>query len=190
VSKSSEHILAEGPTIARQVAAKPVPYLRQLPNLFPYLLSLPYLLRVVFFDWPIAVARPLLIPISYLFYVLGQLFAPVIILAQVVFDIAIRAPWNAIVWVAGLLYPVYVFCGVAALVGALFGLAGVGVGKLGLWLASTDDGEEWGSAPDPRARNSTFPLQDRKGKGKAREIKLEEPAEATPKRGRRVEFAS
>lgn len=179
IKESAENLIA--------VAEKPIPYLRRLPNLFPYIISAPLLLRPLIFDWPYAIVSTLVgifaIPVTYALGVLTQLLAPVIILAQVTFHIFVRTPWNAFMWLMRFLYPIYVFCGIAALVGGLFGLAGAGVGRIGLRLTAKEETTE------EEAYEMRSPRSSLSRKGKTREIKREASAERS-RRGRRVEFAT
>lgn len=160
-------------TASRQLE-KPVPYLRRIPNLLPYV-------KIVAVDWPYALSHSaLVIPTSYVLQLAAHVFAPVILLVRIIFDVAIRAPLSALVWVMALLYPVYVFLGIAVLVGALFGLAGAGVGWFGLWLVQKEDDDDAAVG----GIYQTFVQEDVKGKGKARESGMT-PA---PKRPKKVEF--
>ncbi|KAG8917313.1 hypothetical protein FRC01_002526, partial [Tulasnella sp. 417] len=128
VAKTAEGFIPEAETVRTVVIEKPIPYLRRLPNVIPYTLVIPSVLASI-------VTTLLSFFNTFLLSPLLTLLAPVVILGQLSFNIFIRAPWNAFAWFLKLLYPIYVFCGIAVLVGALFALAGAGIGKFGLWLA-------------------------------------------------------
>ncbi|THU93527.1 hypothetical protein K435DRAFT_861443 [Dendrothele bispora CBS 962.96] len=72
------------------------------------------------FTWIIRTSTaPILFPIPILAYV----FAPVTVLAEIFFEIFIATPYYVVVYLLDLFYPVYVFCGIACIVGASIGLA-------------------------------------------------------------------
>ncbi|KIO19401.1 hypothetical protein M407DRAFT_30941, partial [Tulasnella calospora MUT 4182] len=127
VAKTAEGFIPEAETVRTVVIEKPIPYLRRLPNVIPYILVIPSVLASI-------VSTLLSFFNTFLLSPLLTLLAPVVILGQIAFNILIRAPWNAFSWFAKLLYPIYVFCGIAVLVGALFALAGAGIGRVGLWM--------------------------------------------------------
>lgn len=179
-TKATE-MLVDNPTPAGRKPDRPVPYIKQLPELYPYIRSYvkPFLISL-----PFAVAKFIFLlfwkPLSYVLFVIAKILAPVWVLCQVVFEILIRIPWNVLVWLSGILYPIYVFCGVAALVGGLLGLLGVGMGKFGLSLVALEQSDT-DDAPVVIA-------EDRKGKG--REIPLRKPTikvEDGPRRSRPVD---
>jgi len=62
--------------------------------------------------------RPVLFPIPILAYA----FAPFTVLAQILFEIFVATPYYVVVYLLDLFYPVYVFCGIACIVGASIGL--------------------------------------------------------------------
>lgn len=59
-------------------------------------------------------------PIPILLYI----FAPVIVFSELVVDVFVRLPYQLAAYLLDAFYPVYVFCGVACIIGALFGLFG------------------------------------------------------------------
>jgi len=48
----------------------------------------------------------------------------VIVFLSIVFGLFIRTPYSVIVYLLDAVYPIYVFCGVACITGALIGLTG------------------------------------------------------------------
>ncbi|KAG8901181.1 hypothetical protein FRB99_005490 [Tulasnella sp. 403] len=194
VSKASDAVetlvsTAAGAGGVPSAAERPIPHLRRLPNVLPHIIGLLMYAKPLFIDFPYYLLSWVLticaMPITLLYYILNQLLAPVIILAQVVFDVFIRTPWNALTWVLALLYPVYVFCGIAALVGAVCGLAGAGVGRLGLWLTMRNDLSDDGGIGEPVATDK------RSLKGKKKEVRIDESGTGRPRGMRRkVEFAA
>jgi len=149
-SKAQETIIQAGEAFAKSAekltSAPPTPYLKKLPDLSPYILRALGYTKPLFVDVPYALLRftvlAIFLPISYVFYALSAVLSPVWVLCEVTFGIFVLVPWRALSWVAGWLFPVYVFCGVAALVGALLGLLGVGIGNVGLYLASSEKAHE------------------------------------------------
>lgn len=188
VAKTAEGFLPEAEavrTVVIENIEKPIPYLRRLPNIVPYIIVIPSIVASI----TVSVVSTLLSFFNtFLLSPLLTLFAPAVILGRISFDIFIRAPWNALSWILKLLYPVYVFCGIAVLVGVLFGLAGAGIGKLGLWMTGRTEeeegAEEGGSRFDRLGRPRAF--EDRKGKG--RELPVEEFGGT--RKPRKVEFAN
>ncbi|KDR78114.1 hypothetical protein GALMADRAFT_266647 [Galerina marginata CBS 339.88] len=89
--------------------AQLVPYLKVASSGFHYL-----------FDLITSLIRPLLLlsPLPILLYV----FAPLIVFADILTSIFIRSPYRAIVYLLDALFPLYVFCGVACITGAILGL--------------------------------------------------------------------
>ncbi|KAG8916415.1 hypothetical protein FRC00_000174 [Tulasnella sp. 408] len=178
VAETAEQLIPEAETVRTVVIEKPIPYLRRLPNVIPYILVIPSVLASI-------VSTLLSFFNTFLLSPLLTLLAPVVILGQISFNIFIRAPWNAFTWFLKLLYPIYVFCGIAVLVGALFALAGAGIGKFGLWLTvRPEDNEEGGSVRDRFGRPRGY--EDWKGKG--REMAGEDLGGL--RRPRKVEFAN
>ncbi|KAF5368862.1 hypothetical protein D9758_002878 [Tetrapyrgos nigripes] len=93
-------------------------------------ISRPALALWHFVTWLIqTTTRPVLLPIPILAFV----FAPVIVLGEILFDIFVATPYNVFVYVLDVLYPFYVFCGVACLVGLFIGL----VARLAVLYATT-----------------------------------------------------
>ncbi|KAG0694902.1 hypothetical protein DFH29DRAFT_298660 [Suillus ampliporus] len=72
-------------------------------------------LRVV-----VALVTPLLIFVPLVF----RLLAPVILVFHIILDAAVYTPYAIISSVASALYPVYIFCGVACISGAVLGILG------------------------------------------------------------------
>ncbi|KAG8946590.1 hypothetical protein FRC04_011568 [Tulasnella sp. 424] len=189
VVKTAEELLPEAETVRTVVMdnmEKPIPYLRRLPNIVPYIIVIPSIVASI----TVSVVSTLLSFFNtFLLSPLLTLFAPAVILGHVSFDIFIRTPYNAFSWILKLLYPVYVFCGIAVLVGVLFGLAGAGIGRVGLWLTgrteeAEEGAEEQGSRFDRLGRPRAF--EDRKGKG--RELPVEDIGGT--RKPRKVEFAN
>lgn len=178
VAETAEQLIPEAETVRTVVIEKPIPYLRRLPNVIPYILVIPSVLASI-------VSTLLSFFNTFLLSPLLTLLAPVVILGQISFNIFVRAPFNAFTWFLKLLYPIYVFCGIAVLVGALFALAGAGIGKFGLWLTERpEDNEEGGSGRDRFGR----PRRSEDWKGKGREMPGEDLGGL--RRPRKVEFAS
>lgn len=187
VAKSAQTSSSPQPaqTIALAVSAaadQATPYLYRLPNIFPYIWPI---LRPIFISTPKAIFtvtfNVLYVPTAYIIHFLGMLFAPIFLLLRITFDLFIAAPVNAIVWVVNLLYPIYVFVCVAALVGALLGLVGVGIGKAGLYLVNSGrEPESVGDMGHAAARARIIQERDRewereretslKGKEREREV--------------------
>jgi len=167
----------------------PIPYLKRLPNVTPYILPV---LNYLFVHLPYVVGSfvfsLLYVPISYVLTIVARVLAPVWILLEVTFDVFVWAPYHALVWVATLLYPIYVFCGVAALVGAMLGLLGVGLGNLALYLTSklADAAREDGILRDTKGKaREQVPGSAVPARSTRTAIKIEEDSS---RHGRRVEF--
>ncbi|KAG8986736.1 hypothetical protein FRB94_002955 [Tulasnella sp. JGI-2019a] len=206
---SATTVAAQAPT---RTPAVP-PYLHRLPNIFPYFSPILY---TIFISLPksvfLFIFNALYVPTAYTLSIVGKLLAPIWILLEVTFDLFILVPVKAIIWLFNLLYPVYVFVTVAAIVGALLGLVGAGIGKAGLRLVNPSGEQSTGDVGhmDARARaikerEREWELEqerERNSKGKGREtgtiptptsmrseartnIKIEDDA---PRRGRRVGF--
>ena len=69
----------------------------------------------------VAVALPLLAPISLLYGPIAYLLAPVIVLSQVLLDVFLSAPYAIITSVARNVYPLYVFVGSAVICALILG---------------------------------------------------------------------
>ncbi|KAF9270809.1 hypothetical protein L218DRAFT_58669 [Marasmius fiardii PR-910] len=63
---------------------------------------------------------PLLAPISIILYVL----APFIVFVQIILGLVVFTPYSAFVYLTDAIYPLYVFCGIACIVGVLMGVLG------------------------------------------------------------------
>ncbi|KAG1873430.1 hypothetical protein C8R48DRAFT_694427 [Suillus tomentosus] len=68
----------------------------------------------------VALATPLLIFVP----LISRLLGPVILVFQIVLDVALYTPYTIISSVAVALYPIYMFCGVACIFGAVLGILG------------------------------------------------------------------
>lgn len=178
----------------------PTPYLKKLPDLSPYVLRALGYTKPFFIDLPLAIGRYILLgvylPIAYLFHTLLAILSPVWVLLEVTVGIFVVAPFNALSWLAGLMFPVYVFCGVAALVGALLGLMGVGIGNAGLYLVSgeaADTGSSYGGARETtlserEGRVREAPIQIGAQRSRNDTLATTVTLEGGSRRGKRVEF--
>lgn len=81
-----------------------------------------YICRILFY--PIAYLSflkvALLAPISIILYV----FAPFIVLFQIILGLVIFTPYRALLYLADAVYPIYVLCGIACILGVLLGVSG------------------------------------------------------------------
>lgn len=68
----------------------------------------------------VALATPLLIFVP----LISRLLGPVILVFYIVLDVALYTPYTIISSVAVALYPIYMFCGVACIFGAVLGILG------------------------------------------------------------------
>ncbi|KAG2757788.1 hypothetical protein P692DRAFT_20208071 [Suillus brevipes Sb2] len=68
----------------------------------------------------VALATPLLIFVP----LISRLLAPLILVFHIVLDAAVYTPYTIISNLAAALYPLYVFCGVACIFGAVLGILG------------------------------------------------------------------
>ncbi|KAG1816715.1 uncharacterized protein BJ212DRAFT_1254275, partial [Suillus subaureus] len=68
----------------------------------------------------VALATPLLIFVP----LVSRLLAPVILVFHIVLDATVYTPYMIISSVAAALYPLYMFCGVACIFGAVLGILG------------------------------------------------------------------
>ncbi|KAG1797067.1 uncharacterized protein HD556DRAFT_270464 [Suillus plorans] len=68
----------------------------------------------------VALATPLLIFVP----LISRLLGPVILVFHIVLDVALYTPYTIISSVAVTLYPIYMFCGVACIFGAVLGILG------------------------------------------------------------------
>lgn len=59
-------------------------------------------------------------PIPIILYLLS----PFVTFVQLALGVLVLAPYHSVVYLSDAIYPVYVFCGVACIVGALLGLSG------------------------------------------------------------------
>ncbi|KAG8870212.1 hypothetical protein FRB97_000216 [Tulasnella sp. 331] len=163
------------------------PYIYRLPNIFPYIWPI---LRPIIISVPRAILvfifNLLYVPVAYTTRFLGKVFAPIFLLLWITFDLFIATPVKAVIWVLTLLYPVYVFICIAALVGALLGLVGVGIGRTGLYLVNSGRSSE--NVVDMDARTRVTQERDwewerereRSLKGKEREREVPATNFATP----------
>jgi hypothetical protein len=55
---------------------------------------------------------------------LSYILAPLTTFASILFSVAFRVPFSFTAWLLDALFPLYVFCGVACIVGALLGYCG------------------------------------------------------------------
>jgi hypothetical protein len=63
------------------------------------------------------IISPITLVLSALLYIL----APATVLAQVILDILVFTPYHFAVYLVDLIYPIYVFCGVACIIGVIIG---------------------------------------------------------------------
>lgn len=106
------------PTATGQLSTQPpitqiIPILRATFSLLRTFLS--QASRVV-----VALATPLLIFVP----LVSRLLAPVILVFHIVLDATVYTPYMIISSVAAALYPLYMFCGVACIFGAVLGILG------------------------------------------------------------------
>jgi len=125
------------PAIGRSEPASPRPPLsldstrnsyNQILPYIQYAWSLSFRSIPYFFAVPIYFARVsyritlrFFRPAFFIFDLAALVFAPVTIVVQALISTFIIAPYNWLTWFAGVLYPIYVFCGIAFLVGAGMG---------------------------------------------------------------------
>ncbi|XP_006455677.1 hypothetical protein AGABI2DRAFT_210160 [Agaricus bisporus var. bisporus H97] len=96
-----------------------------LPLLFPYILStlhkathLTLLLYKNLFTFLTFLSKTtLLSPLSYI-------LAPLLTFTSIVFSLTFRVPYSFVSWFLDAVFPLYVFCGVACIVGGLLGYCG------------------------------------------------------------------
>ncbi|KAL0577283.1 hypothetical protein V5O48_004711 [Marasmius crinis-equi] len=68
--------------------------------------------------YPLSFLRlPILAPLAILLYV----FAPAIVFVQILLEVIIYTPYRVLVYLSDVVYPLYVFCGVACITGVLAG---------------------------------------------------------------------
>ncbi|KAG2039084.1 hypothetical protein BDR03DRAFT_1090796 [Suillus americanus] len=106
------------PTATGQLSTQPpitqiIPVLRATFSLLRTFLS--QASRIV-----VALATPLLIFVP----LISRLLAPVILVFHIVLDATVYTPYTIISNVAAALYPLYMFCGVACIFGAVLGILG------------------------------------------------------------------
>jgi len=111
---------------AREFYNQIIPYLRYarsiVSQLTPYLLAVPsFLIYLTRSSYHLTLR--LIQPALYCLYLTFLLFAPIIVLFQTALTTLVLTPYNYAMWLAELVYPIYVFCGIACLVGG-----GLGVG--------------------------------------------------------------
>ncbi|KIM42050.1 hypothetical protein M413DRAFT_27575 [Hebeloma cylindrosporum] len=106
--------------------------------------------------------------------------APVTVFLDLVVAIFILAPYNAAVYLLDVLFPLYVFCGVACITGGLLGLTGRILCRVVINLIRRREEETGDRARSRAVKKRTVKLEeeDRKGKGKERvspgvQVKLE-----------------
>ncbi|GLB44383.1 hypothetical protein LshimejAT787_1700100 [Lyophyllum shimeji] len=90
---------------------------------------------------------------------IAYLFAPLIVFLDVLTDIAVRWPHRLALYALDALYPVYVFCGVACIVGVLLGTAGrvVAVFLVQFFVGKEGEGARPASmTPRPTTRTYAF----------------------------------
>ncbi|KAJ4469889.1 hypothetical protein J3R30DRAFT_1522484 [Lentinula aciculospora] len=73
----------------------------------------------------------ILSPLAILFSISLYLFAPAIVFMEALLDVFVFLPYNLAVYVVDAMYPVYVFCGVACITGAVVGML---ARQLVIWL--------------------------------------------------------
>ncbi|KAG8929682.1 hypothetical protein FRC02_005232 [Tulasnella sp. 418] len=112
----------------KEAAVAPVPYLHQLRRVLP---SLYYCSYIVTSLWKVIIVNIVAV-VAYGLRFLRFAFAPGFVLAEICFEIFIMRPLAFAQGIMQLLYPIYVFVGIAALVGATLGATGV----LGGWLGT------------------------------------------------------
>jgi len=83
-------------------------------QLIPFSFKLPIYLTRLSYQITIRSLQPV-------FYILGLVFAPVTIVVRGLVSTFVITPYNWLTWLAGILYPVYVFGGIGFLVGAVVG---------------------------------------------------------------------
>jgi hypothetical protein len=84
------------------------------------------------------------------------LLAPIGFFVRVILLALVQTPWSWVKWLADLLYPVYMFFGVAALAGASLGLCGAGFAKALLLFL----GEAWSSYLEERVDGEVEAYQE------------------------------
>ncbi|KII90257.1 hypothetical protein PLICRDRAFT_40462 [Plicaturopsis crispa FD-325 SS-3] len=125
----------------------PVPLAKFLPFLNQAAHSSFYLLRASFAVLP-RLYGPLTTVVTWPLPILLYLLSPVFVLTHILYSTFIETPYNAIVGLAVALYPVYVFVGIAIVLGALVGvsgkivIAGVSALILGPSVPEGPDGEK------------------------------------------------
>jgi len=104
-----------------QVSTDTPPILQLLPFLSASLSTLSSVLSYIFWVALSAVAY-LITPLTLLASALAYIFAPPILLLRALVDILVITPYHVTVYIFQALYPVYVFVGVACIIGAVIGL--------------------------------------------------------------------
>lgn len=114
-----------------------LPYLYSLPSLLVYLLSLvSSVIKLLF--------KPFVILSPYPIVLIRYLVAPLLTAGDVLLDTCVRFPYAVLLYVLDALYPVYVLCGVACILGLVVGLCGrvIVSGLLALTLRETSNTKE------------------------------------------------
>jgi len=100
-------------------AAEPPPIAMLLPLLQSALTGSSLLFRL-----GIRLLLAMAYPLRIIWSILHALFSPIIIVIKIALDIVLFTPFSIIRMVAVALYPVYVFCAVACIFGAVVGIFG------------------------------------------------------------------
>ncbi|KDQ21438.1 hypothetical protein BOTBODRAFT_25878 [Botryobasidium botryosum FD-172 SS1] len=101
------------------------------------------------------------------FYILGLIFAPVTIVVRALALTFIVTPYNWLIWLAGVLYPVYVFVGIGLLVGAVVGGGAALIPKVLLWAYAEF------KTPRENAEEEEEPIRYVRGKSGSRDRRSE-----------------
>ncbi|KZV88272.1 hypothetical protein EXIGLDRAFT_772890 [Exidia glandulosa HHB12029] len=121
-------------TTTAGTGSKPQPVLANLLALWP-VLNLAF--SVLLYTLSLLAA-----PIIFLVHVVLAALAPFILVVQTTLYVFVLVPWNFVAAVARALYPLYMFCAVACLVGVLLGYGGSLVQKLVNSLITTQPTNE------------------------------------------------
>lgn len=110
---------------ATEVASQPRAIQRAYPHLkagLSFLLASSLALYRLLVALAFNISKPILLlsPVPIALYILSPIFT----LCSVLFDMLVLMPFKAAVYLFDALYPLYVFCGVACIMGCLLGLGG------------------------------------------------------------------
>ncbi|EAU87356.1 hypothetical protein CC1G_02115 [Coprinopsis cinerea okayama7 len=162
-------------------SSTPIADALQSPGLTLLLKTLPYLQNAAVYIYQTTLAvlrsstyfigRNLYLPIPIILFLLS----PVTVFLKYLLWVFVLGPYHALVYLAEALHPIYVFCGVACLTGAVIGL--VGRTLTGMVVATVLPPDPDLDEEEEDGEEKISKKVDLKGKGKASSVKEEEGEE-------------